>query len=59
METKGSFAGARTHDWQVFINYKSDALPTALRCLNILIFDFIIAATYVNCKVINNISNIL
>ena len=55
METKWSFAGACTHDWQASINYKSDAL----RCLNILIFDFIIAATYVNCKVINNISNIL
>ena len=30
-ETAGAFDGARTHDWQVSTNHKSDAIPTAPR----------------------------
>ena len=32
-ETTRAFDGARTHDWQVSTDHKSDALPTAPRRL--------------------------
>ena len=36
-ETTGAFDGVWTHDWQVFTDHESDALPTAPRRLSAVI----------------------